>query len=166
MVGLGITLENETGLKDNLLLDGSKITSEKTQSDAGDKIIYEDTVYGKFSVGETITGLVSKATATVLAEDLTNGKLYISAQNKFKMNETITGNDSGASAVINNYKPNPVNNIADLVNFRDPDNVINHYLTKLSNYLKICSSRAKPICKLRNLILLNAAEFHHNEEEI
>ena len=29
---------------DNLLLDGSKITSEKTQSDAGDKIIYEDTV--------------------------------------------------------------------------------------------------------------------------
>ena len=37
-----ITLENETGLSDNLLLDGSKITSEKTQSDGGDKIIYED----------------------------------------------------------------------------------------------------------------------------
>ena len=33
----------------------------------------------------------------------------VSAQNKFKMNETVTGNDSGASAVINNYKPNPVN---------------------------------------------------------
>ena len=33
----GITLENETGLSDNLLLDGSKITSEKTQSDADEK---------------------------------------------------------------------------------------------------------------------------------
>ena len=47
----GITLENETGLSDNLLLDGSKITSERTQSDAGDKIIYEDSSFGKFSVG-------------------------------------------------------------------------------------------------------------------
>ena len=31
----GITLENETGLKDNLLLDGSKITSEKIVSKSG-----------------------------------------------------------------------------------------------------------------------------------
>ena len=126
----GITLENETGLKDNLLLDGSKITSEKTQSDAGDKIIYEDTVYGKFSVGETITGLVSKATATVLAEDLTNGKLYISAQDKFDRNETIVGNTSNAQAVINDYRPNPVSTVQDLTNFRDPDKVISNFLTK------------------------------------
>ena len=126
----GITLENETGLKDNLLLDGSKITSEKTQSDAGDKIIYEDTVYGKFSVGETITGLVSKATATVLAEDLTNGKLYISAQDKFDRNETIIGNTSNAQAVINDYRPNPVSTVQDLTNFRDPDKVISNFLTK------------------------------------
>ena len=104
----GITLENETGLKDNLLLDGSKITSEKTQSDAGDKIIYEDTVFGKFTVGETITGITSNATATVIAEDLANGKLYISAQDKFGLNETISGNTSGAQAVINDYRPNPV----------------------------------------------------------
>ena len=31
----GITLENETGLTDNLLLDGSKITSEKIVSKSG-----------------------------------------------------------------------------------------------------------------------------------
>ena len=35
----GITLENETGRTDNLLLDGSKITSERTQLDADDKLI-------------------------------------------------------------------------------------------------------------------------------
>ena len=73
----GITLENETGLANNLLLDGSKITSERTQLDADDKIIYEDSSYGKFSVGETITGLTSKATAVILAEDLSNGKIFI-----------------------------------------------------------------------------------------
>ena len=79
----GITLENETGLANNLLLDGSKITSEKTQSDAGDKIITEDTTYGKFTRGEIVTGQTSKATATVLVEDIANNRLIISAQDKF-----------------------------------------------------------------------------------
>jgi len=125
----GVTLENETGLQDNLLLDGSKITSERTQSDAGDKIIYEDTTYGSFTVGETITGLTSKATAKVIAEDLANGKIFITAQDRFFLNEIITGNDSGAQAVINNYRPNPVNNVQQLTNFRDPDKVISNFLT-------------------------------------
>ena len=125
----GVTLENETGLQDNLLLDGSKITSERTQSDAGDKIIYEDTTYGSFTVGETITGLTSKATAKVIAEDLANGKIFITAQDRFSLNEIITGNDSGAEAVINNYRPNPVNNVQQLTNFRDPDKVIANFLT-------------------------------------
>ena len=125
----GVTLENETGLQDNLLLDGSKITSERTQSDAGDKIIYEDTTYGSFTVGETITGLTSKATAKVIAEDLANGKIFITAQDRFSLNEIIQGNDSGAEAVINNYRPNPVNNVQQLTNFRDPDKVIANFLT-------------------------------------
>ena len=125
----GVTLENETGLQDNLLLDGSKITSERTQSDAGDKIIYEDTTYGSFTVGETITGLTSKATAKVIAEDLANGKIFITAQDRFSLNEIIQGNDSGAEAVINNYRPNPVNNVQQLTNFRDPDKVISNFLT-------------------------------------
>ena len=125
----GVTLENETGLQDNLLLDGSKITSERTQSDAGDKIIYEDTTYGSFTVGETITGLTSKATAKVIAEDLANGKIFITAQDRFSLNEIITGNNSGAEAVINNYRPNPVNNVQQLTNFRDPDKVISNFLS-------------------------------------
>lgn len=149
----GITLENETGLKNNLLLDGSKITSEKTQSDAGDKLIYEDTAFGKFTIGETITGLVSKATATVLAEDLTNGKLYISAQDKFDRNETIIGNTSNAQAVINDYRPNPVSTVQDLTNFRDPDKVISNFLTKFRDeFLKTIPENLAIGLDKRNLI--------------
>ena len=149
----GITLENETGLKDNLLLDGSKITSEKTQSDAGDKIIYEDTIFGKFTIGETITGLVSKATATVIAEDLTNGKLYISAQDKFTRNEIVTGNTSNAQAVINNYRPNPVTTVQNLTNFRDPDKVISNFLTKFRDeFLKTIPETLALGLDKRNLI--------------
>nr|BAR27356.1 putative structural protein [uncultured Mediterranean phage uvMED] len=149
----GITLENETGLTDNLLLDGSKITSERTQSDAGDKIIYEDTVFGKFTIGETITGLVSKATATVLAEDLANNKIYISAQDKFSKDEVITGNISGAKAIINNYNPNPVNTIQDLTNFRDPDKVISNFLTNFRDeFLKTIPETLALGLDKRNLI--------------
>ena len=126
----GITLENETGRSDNLLLDGSKITSERTQQDADDKIILEDSSFGKFTIGETITGFTSKATATVLAEDLGNNRIFISSQDKFGRDEIITGNTSGAQAVINNYRPNPVQNIQELTNFRDPDKVISNFLTK------------------------------------
>ena len=126
----GITLENETGRADNLLLDGSKITSERTQQDADDKIILEDSSFGKFTIGETITGFTSKATASVLAEDLSNNRIYISSQDKFGRDEIITGNTSGAQAVINNYRPNPVQNIQELTNFRDPDRVISNFLSK------------------------------------
>ena len=149
----GITLENETGLANNLLLDGSKITSEITQADAGDKIIYEDTVYGNFTIGETITGLVSKATAKVLAEDLTNGKLYISAQDKFNKDEIIVGNDSNAQAVINDYRPNPVSTVQDLTNFRDPDKVISNFLTKFRDeFLKTIPEKLANGLDKRNLI--------------
>ena len=129
----GIILETDTTLENELLLDGSKLTSQRTQEDAGDKILLESSTYGKFTRGETITGSTSNATATVLTEDLSNGKLYISSQNKFKDGETITGNSSSASAVINNYKPNPVSTIQQLLEFRDPDKVISNFLTKFRN---------------------------------
>ena len=98
----GITLENETGRVDNLLLDGSKISSERTQLDSGDKLILEDSSFGKFTVDETITGQTSNATATVVAEDLANNRIFISAQDKFARNEIIIGSTSNAQAVINN----------------------------------------------------------------
>jgi len=149
----GITLENETGRTDNLLLDGSKISSERTQLDADDKIILEDSSFGKFTVGETITGATSNATATVVAEDLANNRIFISAQDKFARDEIVIGNSSGAQAVINGYKPNPVQNIQQLTNFRDPDKVISNFLTKFRDeFLKTIPEELAIGLDKRNLI--------------
>ena len=149
----GITLENETGTSANLLLDGSKISSERTQQDQGDKIIFEDTSYGKFTVGETITGFNSKATAKVIAEDISKNRIFITSQDKFLKDEVITGNDSGAEAVINNYRPNPVANIQQLANFRDPDKVISNFLTKFRDeFLKTIPEELAQGLDKRNLI--------------
>ena len=130
----GIQLESETDLEPSvLLLDANRISSNNTTEGNGDKVLQESSSYGKFEKGETITGATSGATATVLVEDLSNGKLFISAQDKFKDGETITGNSSGASATLDNYRANPVQNIQQLTNFRDPDKVISNFLTKFRN---------------------------------
>ena len=98
----GIRLESELTTNESvLLLDASRLDTDRTQLDAGDKLITEDTTYGKFTRGETITGQTSKATSVILKEDLENGKLYISAQDKFIDGETLIGATSNASAVLN-----------------------------------------------------------------
>ena len=149
----GILLENETGISFNLVLNGSKISSEKTQLDADDKIILEDSSYGKFTVGETITGATSKATATVLSEDLTNNRIYISAQDRFIKGEIITGNSSNARATLNSYRPNPVQTIQQLTNFRDPDKVISNFLSQFRDeFLKTIPEDLALGIDKRNLI--------------
>ena len=129
----GIAVETETAQENNIVLDGSKIDTDRTQLDAGDKILLEDSNFGKFTRGETVTGQTSNATAIVLSEDLPNNRLFISAQDKFIQDEIILGSTSTAKATISNYKPNPVNNIQDLLNFRDPDKAISNFLTKFRN---------------------------------
>ena len=149
----GIQLETETAQTNALLLDGSRIDSDRTQLDAGDKIILESSAFGKFTRGETITGQTSGATTTVLAEDLNNGRLFISAQDKFIIGETVLGASSNASAVINNYSPNPVTNIQELLNFRDPDKVISNFLTKFRNeFLNTLPENLNAGVNKRNLI--------------
>ena len=129
----GILLQSETGQSNNLVLNSSRKDTARTLLDAGDKILLEESTYGKFTRGETIKGLTSNATAIVLIEDITNDRLIISAQDKFLDTEIVVGQSSGAQATISNYKPNPVTNISDLVNFRDPDKVIDHFLTNMRN---------------------------------
>jgi hypothetical protein len=129
----GIQLETETAQTNNLVLNASKLDTDRTFLDAGDKILLEDTGFGKFQRGETITGSTSNATAEVLSEDLDNSRLFISAQDGFIQDEVITGGTSGARATISNYKPNPVTNIQELLNFRDPDKAISNFLTKFRN---------------------------------
>jgi hypothetical protein len=149
----GIQLETETAQNNELILDGSRIDSDRTQLDAGDKILLESSAFGKFTRGEIITGQTSGATTTVLAEDLDNGRLFISAQDKFIIGETVLGASSNASAVVNNYRPNPVTNIQELLNFRDPDKVISNFLTKFRNeFLNSLPENLNANVNKRNLI--------------
>ncbi len=129
----GIQLETETAQTNNLVLNASKLDTDRTSLDAGDKILLEDSGFGKFQRGETVTGQTSNATATVLSEDLVNNRLFITAQAKFIQEDIIIGATSTARATISNYRPNPVNNIQDLLNFRDPDKAISNFLTKFRN---------------------------------
>ncbi len=128
---VGILLETETGQENNLVLNATRIDTARTTLDGGDKILYEESEFGKFTRGETIKGQSSNAEAKILVEDLANGRLIISAQDKFISGELIVGQESNATASLNGYTPNPVNNIVDLVNFRDPDKVISYFLTQM-----------------------------------
>ena len=150
----GVLLESETDLEPSvLLLNASRISSGNTQESIGDKVLQESSSYGKFEKGETITGATSGATATVLVEDLSNGKLYISAQDKFIDGETLTGGTSGASATLDNYNSNPVQNIQQLTNFRDPDKVISNFLTKFRNeFMATLPEKLDSNINKRNLI--------------
>ncbi len=126
----GITQETETTNSFNLLLDGTKIVNDITIKDTGDKILLESSVYGKFESGETIVGQSSGASTVVIAENVNNLKLFVTHEDKLQKGEIIVGQTSGARAILNAYKPNPVQNIQQLLNFRDPDRVIDTYLTK------------------------------------
>ena len=129
----GILLETETGQSNRLLLNASRLGSEATQIDAGNKILQETSTYGKFTFGEIIKGQTSNAETAILAEDLGNSRLFINANDKFIEGETIIGLTSGASGIAGSYRPNPVKSIQDLLHFRDPDKVIQHFLSQFRN---------------------------------
>jgi len=150
----GLQLESEINTDTStLLLDASRLDSDRTQLDNGDKVILESSTYGKFTRGETITGQTSKATSVILKEELSNGKLYISAQNKFIEGELLVGSTSNAQAVLGDYKANPVNNIQELLSFRDPDKVVSNFLTKFRNeFLNTIPENLDATLDKRNLI--------------
>ena len=117
-----ILLEIETPT--NLLLeDGTLIVTEVGS-------IQERSSTGKFVNGEIITGGTSKATATVLVEDLGNAtpRLFISSQQLFETGETVTGGTSGATGVVTKYRANPVQNIQQLLAYADIDNTIYDFI--------------------------------------
>ena len=55
----GIQLETQTNQQNELILDGSRIDSDRTSLDEGDKILLESSTFGKFTRGETIVGQTS-----------------------------------------------------------------------------------------------------------
>ena len=123
-----VKLEGSAG--GSIQLDGTNISDD----DDGDNILLEDTSYGDFQNGETITGSTSGATATVLIEDVDAGaRLFVTHQNKFIEGELITGSSSAAQATIGKYRANPVQNIQQLLDYADVDKTIQGFLTKFRN---------------------------------
>ena len=101
-------------------------------TETGDRIVEESSTI-VFTSGETITGGTSKATATVLVSDISDGtkRLFISAQQKFKTGETIIGRTSGSQGTIVQYRGNPVQNIQQLLEYADSDNTIYDFLDNM-----------------------------------
>ena len=111
-------------------LDGTNVSDD----DDSDNILLEDTSYGDFINGETITGATSGATATVLIEDVDDGaRLFVTYNNKFIEGELITGSSSAAQASISQYRANPVQNIQQLLDYADVDKTLSSFLLKFRN---------------------------------
>tara|TARA_B100000989_G_scaffold87061_1_gene62705 strand:+ start:625 stop:3789 length:3165 start_codon:yes stop_codon:yes gene_type:complete len=150
-------LKQET-LSDNLVLDEN-----------GDNIVLQDSV-SKFTVGETITGSTSKATAQVLVDDFDdNQKLYITSNQRFITGETITGASSLSSATITKYRANPVQNIQQLLEYANVDNTIFDFLDKfrdsflegIPNTLANGLSKRKLIKSIKDLYSAKGTEKGH-----
>ena len=112
------------------------ISTQFILDEVGEKIVTEtgSGTSGKFVANETITGGSSNATSTVLVDDMVNNdRLFITSQQRFIIGETITGSTSGATAVIKKYRGNPVQNIQQLLDLRDPDNSVDNFLTDMVN---------------------------------
>ena len=107
--------------------------TNKNGLDANNKLVNEENTFGgSFQKGEVITGSVSGATSTVLAEDtIANNRLFISANNGWITGETLTGSTSGATAKVAKYRANPVENIQQLLNYTDPDHTISDFLSEM-----------------------------------
>ena len=150
-------LKQET-LSENFVLDEN-----------GDNIVLQDSV-SKFTVGETITGSTSKATAQVLVDDFDdNQKLYITSNQRFITGETITGATSLSSATITKYRANPVQNIQQLLEYANVDNTIFDFLDKfrdsflegIPNTLANGLSKRKLIKNIKDLYSAKGTEKGH-----
>ena len=85
---------------------------------------------GKFVVGDTITGATSKATATVLVDNLDNAtapRIFITSQQKFVTGEIVTGAISGSGTIVS-YRANPIQTIQQLLDYADIDNTLYDFL--------------------------------------
>ena len=149
----GILQETETTIENLILLNGTKVTSDRTIVDEGDKVLLESSEYGKFVNNENVVGSTSNASSLIVAEDVDNGRLFVVHESKFLIGETVTGQTSGAQAVIKEYKPNPIQNIQELLSFKDPDRIIDGFLSKFRDeFLQTIPETLASGLNKRNLI--------------
>jgi len=98
-----------------------------------ENVVLEDSTT-KFTVGETITGSTSSATATILVDDFDdNQKLYITSNQKFITGETVTGGTSSSTATVSQYRANPIQTIQQLLEYANVDNTIHDFLDEFRN---------------------------------
>ena len=96
----------------------------------GDQIVLEDSDV-KFDIGEIITGQTSGATAKVLVDDVDDNKrLFVTSQTRFIIGEILSGATSNASGTLETYRPNPVSNIQQLLNYSNVDSTLYSFLDK------------------------------------
>jgi len=133
-----LTITNQGDI-DNILLE-TEVTSflqlnatAEFGNDNGDYLVDEQSGIGEFQKGETVTGQTSGQTATILAEDADNGKLYISSNSKFITGEEIVGSSSNATAIISKYRANPVENFTNLLKYIDIDDSIDDFFIQFRN---------------------------------
>ena len=124
--------------QDEILLESDNVASiqklvyEDATDEVGDTIILEENSFlSAFRNGETVTGSTTGAQATILSTNISNKKLFISAQSRFKTGETITGSASGATATVGKYRANPIQNIQQLLNYTDADKTISDFLGEM-----------------------------------
>ena len=119
----------ETASEGFLALDG---TDDKGNNE-NDYLLNEEGSVGEFTKGETITGSTSGQTATILAEDTDNLKIYISANSLFVTGETITGSSSGAEGIIGKYRANPNETLTQLLDYADVNDTIDDFFVQFRN---------------------------------
>jgi len=119
----------ETASEGFLALDG---TDEKGNNE-NDYLLNEEGSVGEFTKGETITGSTSGQTATILAEDTDNLKIYISSNSLFVTGETITGSSSGAAGIIGKYRANPNETLTQLLDYADVNDTIDDFFVQFRN---------------------------------
>ena len=125
-----VLLETETATISHLLFD----QTDATGADKGSRVVQEENTFGSaFVKGETITGGTSGAISEVITEDITNTRLFITANNGFITGETVTGATSGATAKVAKYRANPVENVQQLLNYSDPDHTISDFLSQMKD---------------------------------
>ena len=121
----------ESTVTQNVLLDLEDGSTPKLMAEVGAGST------AAFIKGEIITGSTSKATATVLIDDIEKAakKLIITSNQRFLVGETITGGTSNATGTVKNYKANPVQNMQQLLDYADADNTASAFLDQLHEQL-------------------------------
>ena len=162
-----ITLTN-VQLSDQVLLE-NKLTENFMLNEDGTKFVYEDSQYGEFIKGETVTGQTSGAVAEILAENNVSGFLYVETNRFLQVGEVIVGSTSDATATISKYQGNPVQNIQQLLEYVDIDKTItdffnqfrNTYLTAVPNTLATGVSKRKLVKSIRDLYRAKGSKKGH-----